>query len=170
MKEDGRRGEPLRDVVVEPEFDALIPGEYIESDIERLAIYRRLYGLTTFAQLDELSEELHDRFGKFPWQVENLFGVVRLRLQAAKAGFKKVAVSESAMEIEFPPDSNTAFYEGEQFQKIMQTVSAMRGKGAMLRQHGSTLKLAISLEKYSSSKKPLEIGLEVLHLLSDDIS
>jgi transcription-repair coupling factor (superfamily II helicase) len=170
LKEDRRRGEPLRDVVVEPEFDALIPGEYIESDIERLAIYRRLYGLTTFAQLDELFEELRDRFGKFPWQVENLFGIVRVRLQAAKAGFKKVTISESAMEIEFPSDSNTAFYEGEQFQKMMQTISAMKGRGAILRQQGSTLKLAISLVKYSSFKKPLEIGLEVLHLLSDDSS
>jgi transcription-repair coupling factor (superfamily II helicase) len=165
LKEDGRRGALSRDTIVEPSFDALIPDDYIGSDMERLAIYRRLYGLTTVAQLEELLGELQDRFGKFPPQVENLFGVVRLRLQATKAGFAKVKISDSMMEIEFPPESDRAFFESESFQEMMSRISGMKGRGAVLRQEGKVLKLLMSIARYAPAGKPLETGLEILQFL-----
>ena len=168
LKEDVRRGERLGDTVVEPEFEALIPGEYISGETERLAVYRRLYGLTTFAQLDELAAELRDRFGKLPWQAENLLGVVRLRLWAARAGFKKVAISESAMQIEFPQETNTAFYESESFQRMMQTISRMRKNGVELRQQGSSLKLVVDFRKNSLEGDPLDAALEMFRLIVGD--
>ena len=83
-----REGEP--ETIVEVEFEALIPEDFVANDNERLSIYRRLYALTTPQQLHEIEEELADRFGPLPTQTRNLFAVVRLRLIAAKAGFKKV--------------------------------------------------------------------------------
>lgn len=166
LKEDGRRGSLSRDTIVEPSFDALIPDDYIGSDMERLAIYRRLYGLTTLAQLEELLGELQDRFGKFPTEVENLFGVVRLRLQATRAGFTKVKISDSVMEIEFPPESDKPFYEGERFQEMMSKISGMRGRGAVLRQEGKVLRLLVNIAGYTPAGKPLETGVEILHFLA----
>jgi transcription-repair coupling factor (superfamily II helicase) len=168
LKEGVRRGERLGETVVEPEFEALIPGEYISGEMERLAVYRRLYGLTTFAQLDELEAELRDRFGKLPWQAENLLGVVRLRLWAARAGFKKVAISESIMQVEFPPESDAAFYESESFQRMMQTVSRMKKNGIELRQQGSTLKLVVNFRESSLEGDPLDAALEMFRLIVGD--
>jgi len=165
VKEGEQRRGTLRNTVVEPRFDALIPEEYVGAEMERLAIYRRLYMLTTQAQLDECAEELRDRFGRFPSPVEQLFGVVHLRLEASRSGFRKVAISETEMEIEFPPESDTGFYEADRFQQMMHTIGGLKGKGLALRQHGNTLKLHILLNAYSPGLPPVDAGLSVLRLL-----
>jgi len=157
--------EPMRDTVVEPEFDALIPESYVPGETERLAIYRKLYALTTASQLQEVADELRDRFGKFPEEVDNLLGVVQLRLQAAKLGFRKVNISESAMEVEFPPETEVRFYEGESFQQMMKVISGLKGRGAFLKQHGSTLKLHAQFRKVEGGDGPLTMGLDLLRRL-----
>jgi len=133
--------------------------------MERLAIYRRLYMLTTQAQLEECAEELRDRFGKFPAVVERLFGVVRLRLEASRSGFRKVGISDTEMEIEFPPESDTGFYEADRFQQMMQTIGGLKGKGVALRQHGSLLKLHVLLHSYAPGLPAVEAALSALRLL-----
>jgi transcription-repair coupling factor (superfamily II helicase) len=164
--EDARRRRPARDTVVEPEFDAVVPESYVPSDTERLALYRRLYALTTDSQLAEVAGELRDRFGAFPAEVENLFGIVRLRLHASLAGFRKINISESAMEIEFPPETDEEFYRGTPFQAMMTTIAQRRGRGMTLKQTASSLRLQVSLAEVAPGAKPLEAGLEVLRLLS----
>jgi len=152
--------------VVEPEFDALIPESYISSDVERLTIYRRLYSLTSGSQLSEVAAEVRDRFGKFPPEVENLFGIVRLRLHAALAGFRKVNISEHRMEIEFPPESESHFYEGEKFQRLMSTISGLKDRGLTLKQSASSLRLHVDFRSAAQREPPLEAGLGVLQLLA----
>ncbi len=164
VKEGERQRGTLRDTVVEPRFDALIPEAYIGAETERLAIYRRLYTLSTHAQLDECAEELRDRFGKFPPPVEHLFGVVRLRLEASRAGFRRVGISETEMDIEFPPETDAHFYESEQFQHMMHTIGGLKGRGVFLRQENK-LKLHVRLQAYAPALSPLEGGLSLLRSL-----
>ena len=158
-----RRGQ---ETVVEPEFDALIPESYLPSDVERLAVYRRLYAMTTETQLQEVADELCDRFGKFPAEVDNLFGVVKLRLRAARVGFKKVNISEQGMEMEFPPESDQEFYEGEIFQGIIGEVSRQKGKGVTLHHTESLLRLKADFSFFPRAATPCEAGLQILQLLT----
>jgi transcription-repair coupling factor (superfamily II helicase) len=134
-----------RESVVETDLSTFIPESYLRSEEERLALYRRLYALSSPEQLEEIRAEMQDRFGRFPGETENLFGMVRLRLAAARIGFKKVAVRNNQLEAEFPPESDTEFYEGGTFQNIMAMIPLMQKKAATLRQEGSTLRLRIHL-------------------------
>ncbi len=155
------RRQPRREseVVVDADFDAFIPAAYVHNDTERLAIYRRLYALQTEEQLHEVAEELKDRFGKHPAEVKNLSAVVSIRLVAAKLGFKKVTVSPREIEADFPPQSDTRFYEGEPFQSLMTVISRMKGKGAGLRQEGAALKFFAKLDPRDNF--PLEAALHI---------
>ncbi len=164
LKEGERQREVLRETVVEPRFEALIPAEFIGAEMERLAIYRRLYTLTTPAQLDECAEEIRDRFGRFPPPLERLFGVVRLRLEASRAGFRKVGISESEMDLEFPPETDARFYEAGEFQEMMHTISTLKGRGVSLRQEKNRLRLHVRLQSFSSLP-PLEAALSLLRSL-----
>ncbi len=103
----------------------------------------------------EISSELTDRFGKHPEEVENLLKLVRVRLKAAKLGFRKVNISTEGMMIEFPPESETEFYEAESFQKLMQFVSTRRNKRLAMRQTGKTLHLAWSFD-VSNERNPFD--------------
>jgi len=156
------------DVVVEADFDAFIPGTYVRNDTERLAIYRRLYALQTEDQLREVAEELRDRFGKHPDEVKNLLAVVNIRLVAAKIGFRKVAISPLEMEADFPPESETRFYEGETFQSLMTVISRMKGKGAGLRQMGAALKFYAKIDP--NDRIPLETAFHTLSNMHENLT
>jgi len=134
-----------REAVVETDLSTFIPESYLRSEEERLALYRRLYALSSPEQLEEIQAEMQDRFGRFPAETENLFGMVRLRLAAARIGFSRVGVKNNQLEAEFPPESDTQFYEGGTFQNIMSIIGLMQKKVATLRQEGNTLRLKIHL-------------------------
>ena len=133
------RGAEREDVIVEADVDAFIPEAYLGNDTERLAMYRRLYALSSEEQLREAADEMRDRFGVPPQEVELLFTVVRLRLTASRLGFKRLRISSSVLEAEFPPESRKQFYESDDFSLLMTVISHSRVKHSGLRQDGSTL-------------------------------
>jgi len=48
-------------------------------------------GLTTLQEVEEMAQELEDRFGPRPRPVENLLYLLRLKLLAARAGVRTIA-------------------------------------------------------------------------------
>jgi transcription-repair coupling factor (superfamily II helicase) len=145
FEKESKFREREREAVVETDISTFIPESYLRSEEERLAVYRRLYALSSPEQLEEVQEEMQDRFGKFPEEIRNLFGMVRLRLAAARIGFRKVSVRGNQLEAEFPPESDTEFYEGGTFQNIMSMVPLMEKKSATLRQEANSLRLKVQL-------------------------
>lgn len=147
---------------VEADMDVHIPDWYIEDGDERLAIYRRLYGVTDISEVDEIAAELKDRFGARPVEVERLLSLVRLRRKATLLGFPKIMLAANAVTIEFPPQSDSRFYESETFQLLMANISRMRQ--ASLRQNGDTLTLVAPLARFER-KDPFEAA----HALIDEL-
>ncbi|MCX7521828.1 transcription-repair coupling factor [Microbacterium sp. STN6] len=74
--------------------DAHIPEDYVDSERLRLEAYQKLSGASSpNAKGDQIGlvlEELTDRYGQPPVEVENLIAVSRLRLAAQRAGLSEV--------------------------------------------------------------------------------
>ena len=69
---------------------ANIPTDYVSDLPTRLDVYRRLVSSATPADVDAMGDELVDRFGTLPWQVQNLLYVTKLKLAAAQANILAV--------------------------------------------------------------------------------
>lgn len=67
------------------EVDAYIPPGYIPNEYQKLDIYKRIAGVETNAQSDEMLDELIDRFGEPPRSVQNLLMVARQKARAHRA-------------------------------------------------------------------------------------
>jgi transcription-repair coupling factor (superfamily II helicase) len=156
----------VRETLVEADFDAYIPDTYVRREMDRVGLYRRIYHLSTHEQLEEVRAELLDRFGKPPAEAENLFGMVDVRLEAATIGFAKARISGEALEIEFPPEADSEFYESEKFQLIMTTIGSMKGRGATLRQDGSTLRARVLLDAGTGAADRIASSISILRSLS----
>jgi transcription-repair coupling factor (superfamily II helicase) len=81
------KGEPQerreeRPVIVELTLDAYLPPGYVMDEIERVDLYRRASGLGSLAEVEDLAEELVDRFGALPEPARNLLGLSRVKLLA----------------------------------------------------------------------------------------
>lgn len=75
-------------------LDARLPDDYMSDDGLRLQLYRRLAGLTSQTEIDDLHVELQDRFGPLPVEAENLFYQLRLKLYALAAEVETITVEE----------------------------------------------------------------------------
>jgi len=163
------------ETVIDADIEALIPDFYIESDTERLDIYRRLYKTIQEEELVSMREELKDRFGEYPEEVENLFQLVELRLLVSRAGFPKVSLKENVLTITLPDESNKQFYglpadqvgetndDNSPFQRLMKKIAREKKKDVQMKQVGKDLQLSISgmqpgttIEKLIEAKKKIE--------------
>ena len=75
---------------IELPLNAGIPDGYIEHLPTRLSVYQRLARLTERRELPDIREELRDRFGPVPEEVENLLRVSEVRAIAGKGGAESV--------------------------------------------------------------------------------
>jgi transcription-repair coupling factor (superfamily II helicase) len=89
----GQRSESVRyedplapAVTLDLPMRAMIPEDYVAEQSLRLRLYRRIAGVTDTAAVDALAEELIDRFGPLPEEVQNLLYQVRIKVLALAAG------------------------------------------------------------------------------------
>ena len=81
-------------VLINLPLAAYLPESYLPDATLRLQLYRRLAGLTSAQEIDDLASELEDRFGPLPERAENLFFQLRLKLHALAAGAKAITTEE----------------------------------------------------------------------------
>ena len=85
---------------------ALLPTKYCPDVHERLVIYKRLANCINDDELDNMQEELIDRFGLLPEQGEALMACHRLRVAAKPIGIIKIDASADAIQLQFNPKAD----------------------------------------------------------------
>jgi transcription-repair coupling factor (superfamily II helicase) len=88
----GAPGEDESDPVVTVDVAAYLPESYVAEAGERLALYKRLAGIRTAAEVEEARAEIRDRFGALPTAAEQLLHVVALRAEAVRLRIDKLEV------------------------------------------------------------------------------
>jgi transcription-repair coupling factor (superfamily II helicase) len=83
---------------------ALLPNDYCGDIHQRLVIYKRLANCATLDELDEMHQELIDRFGLLPEPAQILLDSHRLRILAKPLGISKVDASSEAIQMQFVPN------------------------------------------------------------------
>jgi len=89
------QGEAVEQVVetrIVTDLPAFLPQDYVADDPEKMNLYKSLADTRRAAQVDALSAEIADRFGRLPEPAENLFELRRLRLAASRAGVETLTL------------------------------------------------------------------------------
>ncbi len=89
-EEAGTAQESRPDCRVELPMDALLPADYVESDGERVNLYRRLQQTEKAEEVLRLRDEVTDRFGSMPKEAWMLFQLVELQTLGRQAGLKLI--------------------------------------------------------------------------------
>jgi transcription-repair coupling factor (superfamily II helicase) len=79
------------DTSIDVDIDAYIPVNYIPNEFQKLDIYKRIAGIETKEESEEMTEELIDRFGDLPKSVENLLYIAKIKSLAHRVYFTEVA-------------------------------------------------------------------------------
>jgi transcription-repair coupling factor (superfamily II helicase) len=149
----------VQDCTIDTDLEILIPDEYVESITERLSLYQRLENCESEEELLALRDEMTDRFGPLPEQVEALFTTVRCRKLAVELGFEKMSLKEDIVRCFFINRPDSPYFESELFNRILGFVQTETNK-ARLKQTGKLFLLVIQPVKTMES---LHQFLQALH-------
>lgn len=71
-------------------IDAFIPETYISDEVLRIELYQNLSKTNSLHDIEQLQQQIVDRFGKQPKDVVNLFKVASIKVQATEQGIAKI--------------------------------------------------------------------------------
>ncbi|WP_157314671.1 transcription-repair coupling factor [Chitinibacter sp. GC72] len=82
---------------------ALLPNDYCPDVNERLSLYKRLASVENTDELNDIHQEMIDRFGLLPDPAKVLLDCHRLRMLAGPLGISKIDAADTAIIIHFLP-------------------------------------------------------------------
>ena len=83
--------------------EAHLPKSYVEADDARLEAYRRLAGVTSIDELEDLQREWIDRYGALPAPARGLLDLAQLRLVCLDIGVSSVVVMPARVGVRSKP-------------------------------------------------------------------
>lgn len=109
------------------EFDAsaYLDSEYVQDNVERLNLYRKLSDAATTEQVKEWKEELEDRFGPLPKSGLNLLKAALIKQYGSKLFMEKITIRADRMWLVCVKNSSSQgdfFYNGGLFQQLIREI------------------------------------------------
>ncbi|NRA07166.1 MAG: transcription-repair coupling factor [Myxococcales bacterium] len=103
----------LRGIVHEKEVDpeirlpvtARLPEDYVDDVNARLVLYKRLASCREPAEIEQIAEEILDRFGPLPEAATNLLEVIQLKVRARRLGVASVDLADGELVLTAAPSS-----------------------------------------------------------------
>ncbi|MCP5062284.1 MAG: transcription-repair coupling factor [Ignavibacteriae bacterium] len=99
-------------------FEIGIPKTYMPDQSDRLSFYQALFSMIKIEELDEIKDEMIDKFGKIPKIIELLIQTAILRFYASFAQFERVVITRKKIVLILPKGTNEEFYNNK-FAKLM---------------------------------------------------
>ena len=121
-----KKREEFSPAIIENDFNALIPEDYVENDTERLNIYKRLYEVKSKSELKVIEDELRDRFGGYSIEVGNLLRVIEIKVRATEVGLEKINISGDEMLLYFPIEKEHRIFKSSFFDNLVKKLSAAK--------------------------------------------
>ncbi|KAF0139062.1 MAG: transcription-repair coupling factor [Stygiobacter sp.] len=147
------RSEPTIDAF----FELGIPHSYMPDQSDRLSFYTTLFTLVKIEELDEIRDEMRDKFGRPPLTVERLIQTAVLRYYASFALLERIIIQKQKIIIILPKGDRENFYKN-QFVPLLTHINSKYSKEIKFVQSNETLKLEIG-NKFETAEKVLEFYL-----------
>jgi transcription-repair coupling factor (superfamily II helicase) len=135
-------------------FEIGIPKEFMPDQADRLSFYTALFSMLKVDEVDEIKEELVDRFGKLPLLVERLILAAITRYYASFAMFDRIVVQKTHISMILPKGEREEYYKNK-FALLMQYIIDKYPNDLQFRQTSETMKLEMK-NKFTSPESAME--------------
>lgn len=90
IEEKGEKIEEKVECTVNIGRDSYIPESYISGAAQRIDIYKKIARISSEQDVDDIADELLDRYGDLPPSVETLMSISLIRALGGKCGFVQI--------------------------------------------------------------------------------
>ncbi len=144
------RTEPTIDTYIE----VGIPKSFMPDQGDRLSFYTALFSMLKIEEVDEIREEMEDRFGKLPVIIERLILTAVLRFYASFALFERIVLQRNKISLILPKGDREDYYKNK-FSLLMNHIVNNYPDEIQFKQTKDTMKLEMK-NNYSSIEHALE--------------
>ena len=136
----------MQDCTIDTDLEILIPDDYVESITGRLSLDTRLDNSANEEELLQMKNEMIDRFGPIPPEVEDLFVTVRCRKLGVELGFERMILKDRSLRCYFINKNDSPYFESETFHRILSFIQTQTNK-ARLKQVGKLFMIVVEPAK-----------------------
>lgn len=137
---------PQREERTEPTIDAYfeigIPEIYMPEQMDRLSFYTAFYSIKNLEELNELKEEMEDRFGPIPSFVKRLLQIATLKHYASYALFERIIMNKNIVTILLPKGEKEDYYKYK-FVALMRFILEKHKNSVKFEQKKEVMKLTV---------------------------
>ncbi len=130
------------DASVDTYFEIGIPQNYMPEQSDRLDFYTALYSINSTEQLNEITDEIIDRFGPLPELVKHLVAAAALKAEASFAMFERVIIQRNNIFLHLPKGEKEDYYRNV-FPDLMKLIFEKYPDNIKFNQQKETMRLII---------------------------
>ncbi len=142
------------ETTIDTYFEINIPKDFMPDQSDRLSFYSALFSMLKIEEVDDIKEEMIDRFGKLPTVIERLIDTAVLRFYASLALFERVVITKKKIAIVLPGGEKEDFYQ-RKFPVLMELVLNEYDKKIRFLQNEKTMKLELD-NNFTSIEETLQ--------------
>ena len=101
--------EPI-ETTVDIKVDAYIPSSYIEDEIQKIEVYKKIAAIENLNDYKEIKEELEDRYSSIPEAVYNLMDIAYIKSLAKELLIEEIKEFKSEVRFKFPKEYKKVNY------------------------------------------------------------
>lgn len=158
------RSEPTIDTY----FEIGIPKHYMPDQSDRLSFYTALFSMIKIEELDEIKEEMFDRFGKPPVIVERLISAALIRYYSSYALIERIVIQKEKTYVILPKGEREEFYKTK-FVPMLDFINKNYSKEVRFTQNRDLLKLEIT-KRFESPEQNLIFLINFMQSLNNIIN
>ena len=99
LEEKGEEQEPEVECTINLQFDAHLPEKYVPYPAQRMALYKKIALIATEEDLEDITDELVDRFGEPPIPTQNLLRIALIHTAAVKCAMTSIRQDSTGIHI-----------------------------------------------------------------------
>lgn len=138
-------------------FEIGIPEEYMPEQSDRLTFYTALYSVESLQEIEELKEEMIDRFGPYPELVNRLLLTATLRFYASFALFERIVIQRKNISVILPKGEKEDYYKVRFLELMRFILDEYKNEFKFVQQ-----KEQMKLVKENKQVKPEDVLLELI--------
>ncbi len=104
LQQKGEKAPETFATTIELPIDAYIPSTYVKNEMVKLELYKRISGVWTDEDYEDMLDELTDRFGEPTYEVMNLLLIAKIKAKAHDAFIAGITYKNKQVHVEMAPD------------------------------------------------------------------
>ncbi|WP_428910336.1 transcription-repair coupling factor [Niallia sp. Krafla_26] len=129
-------------VEIDLDIDAYIPDAYIADGQQKIEMYKRFRGITSIEEIEELQDEMIDRFGEYPNELKYLFRIAEIKVFALQLGIESIKQAKEEVTVLLSEESSGKV-DGQKVFQLTNSYGRMIGLGM----EGQKFKMAFYIKK-----------------------